>query len=250
MFFIVSKLLSFLIDPSTWIIILLLLGLSKKKQLNQLKYYKIATILFLIFSNPLLYTICIDNWEIKAINPNQMKTFDVGIVLGTTSSRDSIIQRTQFGNSSDRLFQAIDLYKKGKIKKILYCGGSGELMHPENKEGRWIEAYLIQLGIPPADIIIENNSRNTRENALFSKPLLERYAPHGNYILITSGYHMKRAVGCFRKVGITVFPYATDIEIPNNTDKLIELIIPNCYYVHEWYKLNHEIVGYLTYIII
>jgi len=65
-------------------------------------------------------------------------------------------------------------------------------------------------GVAPEDIIIESASRNTHENALYVKDLVSSNAKKGKVILITSAFHMRRAEGCFRKVGIDVTGFSTD----------------------------------------
>ena len=58
------------------------------------------------------------------------------------------------------------------IKKIVFTGGSGSILHQDMKEGKYAEQFLLNLGIPSADILIESESNNTRENAVFTQKLL------------------------------------------------------------------------------
>jgi uncharacterized SAM-binding protein YcdF (DUF218 family) len=157
------------------------------------------------------------------------------------------LDRAQFFRGVDRLIQAIELYKRGVIKKIIFTGGSGRLLHPEMKEGKYINRYLLDMGIPQEDFLIESESQNTHENALFTKTLLDQNNIKGDFLLITSGFHMRRSIGCFNKVGIVATPYSAD---PHSGPRKFEfdyLFIPAVTMMNEWDNLIHEVVGYITY---
>ena len=248
MFFLVSKLLSLLVNPTFYISLSVLLSyFLKGKSKYSRKFLATSAILFFTFSNPFLYYEAMRQWEPSTPKWSQLPVYDVGIVLGTTSEYDAQTDRIQFVNSCDRLFQAIQLYKTGKIRKILYVGGSGELLHPDDKEGVWIARYLLQLGIPSADFAIENNSRNTHENATMAIPYLKEMASGGKYLLITSAYHMYRAQKCFQRAGVVTSSYCVDrIAGPLEWDPS-KTIIPNAAIIGYWYTLNHEWLGCLSY---
>lgn len=247
MFFLVSKILSFFINPIIWILVLLLYAWLGKREHLKKRSLKIAVILFGAFSNPFLFDEAMRLWEVPAVSADRLPVYDAGIVLGTTIHFDPKIDRIQFLQQSDRLFQAVELYKKGKIKKIIYCGGSGSLLHPDEKEGVWIKRYLTLIGIPGQDIIIENDSRNTHENASFTAPILQKDVPNGRYLLITSAYHLRRAVKCFEKEGVKTNPYSTDRMSGPRKFEIDQLLLPNAYILANWYALNHELIGYFSY---
>ena len=83
-------------------------------------------------------------------------------------------------------------------------------MNNEYKESLETKKYLISHGIPKKDIITEHKSRNTKENAKFSAEILKKKYPNGKFILITSAWHMKRALLCFKRNNITIDGFATD----------------------------------------
>ena len=236
------------VNPSFYIVIAFLVAFFMRKNAAIAKRWVRAGILLLfVFSNPFLYYEAMRNWEMPTQSLSKLGEYDLGIVLGTTSEYDAQTDRIQFVNSSDRLFQAINLYKLGKIKKILYVGGSGELLHPDAKEGVWIARYLLQLGIPSQDFSIENNSRNTYENAAFAVPYIKEMAPKGKYLLITSAYHMYRSLKCFQKQGVNVQTYCVDrVAGPREWDPS-KTFVPNIAVVGYWYTLTHELMGCLMY---
>lgn len=187
-------------------------------------------------------------WEIPTIKESDMKGYDVGIVLGGMVSYDSHLDRLQFSKGSDRILQAIQLYEDGIIDKILITSGSGSITYADIKEAPLIKRYLATLEIPEDDILIESESKNTHENALFSKPILDKEAPHGKYLLITSAFHMRRGVGCFNKVGIKVTPFSTDRYSGGPRRWSLDfLLVPNIDAFQAWNVLIHEMTGYLVY---
>ncbi len=247
MFFVLSKLFVFIITPLVWIIVLLLFSLLSKYPVRKRRFLRLALLLTLFFTNSFLFDECARLWEIPATRIETLKSYDAGIVLGGMSVYDADLDRAQFYRGVDRLIQAIELYKRGKIKKIIFTGGSGRIMHPEMKEGNYINRYLMYMGIPPKDFIIENESQNTHENALFTKKLLDKENIKGDFLLITSAFHMRRSIGCFQKAGIIVTPYSTDRFSGPRKFEFDYLFIPTISVLYNWDTLIHEITGFLTY---
>ena len=117
------------------------------------------------------------------------------IVLGGSAS-DGVM-----GDSSyRRAVYAVLTYQQGAFHHIVLSGGGGS--------GRSIaevmKEYMVCRGVPPDVIILEPASNNTRENALFTKPLIAKIP--GTKVLLTSDYHMTRAHRVFAKAGIHVLP--------------------------------------------
>ncbi|MGZ4033847.1 MAG: YdcF family protein [Bacteroidia bacterium] len=247
MFFIFSKLLSFIITPIIWIIILFVISIYSKKERRRKRSFAWALGLLLFFSNSFIFDECIRMWEIPATKYENLKVYDAGIVLGGMAAYDQSFQRAQFYRGADRLIQAVELYRKGIIKKIIFTGGSGSILHSEIKEGNFINRYLLYFGIPQKDFLIESESQNTRQNALYTKQLLDKEKMSGNYLLITSAFHMRRSLGCFNKVGIATVPYSTDRYAGPRKFEFDYLFIPNSSVMNDWNTLIHEIIGYITY---
>ena len=247
MFFIFSKLLAFIITPLVWIIALFFVSAFSKNELRKKKCFRWALGLTLLFSNSFIFDVCVRLWEIPATPYETLKTHDVGIVLGGMSQYDPTLGRAQFFRGVDRLIQAVELYKRGSVKKIIFTGGSGSIAHPEFKEGNYVNRYLLIMGVPQKDFLIESESQNTRENAVFTKQLVEKEKINGSYLLITSAFHMRRSLGCFKKVGMTVDPYSVDRYAGPPKYDFDYLFIPNASTMNDWNNLIHEIVGYLTY---
>jgi uncharacterized SAM-binding protein YcdF (DUF218 family) len=247
MFFALSKLLAFIITPAIWVILLLAIAVFSQNESRKKKCLRWGFGLLIFFTNGFIFTECMLKWEIPAVQAVPTKKYEAGIVLGGMSTYDEKLDRVQFYRGVDRLLQAVELYRKGIIKKIIFTGGSGLLLHPEMKEGRYLERYLHYFNIPVNDFIVESESRNTRENALFTKEIMDKQQIRGNFLLITSGFHMRRSLGCFKTAGIVADPYSTDRFTSDRIFQFDHMFIPNISALDGWSTLVHEVVGYMTY---
>ena len=117
MFFVLSKILSFLIKPTFWVIILLASAILIKKRMRLFLLLTLFT--FLFFGNDYIYKKIVKSWEIPQTNFNSLKKYEAGIVLGGFSEYDYITKRHNFKKEADRLIYTIDLYNNKKIKKYL-----------------------------------------------------------------------------------------------------------------------------------
>jgi uncharacterized SAM-binding protein YcdF (DUF218 family) len=92
---------------------------------------------------------------------------------------------------------------------LLGSRGSGALIDDGDAEAKFAARLLESLGIARSRITLEDRSRNTLENAVFSKAIVQP-KPGERCLLVTSAYHMPRAIGVFRKAGFPVEPYPVD----------------------------------------
>ncbi len=103
--------------------------------------------------------------------------------------------------------------------------------------------------MPEKDIITEEVSKNTYENAVETKKLLDRSYPNlKTYLLITSGKHMRRANGCFEKQGLKCGLFSTDLYTgPERNYFWDQYLIPNYGNFEDWETIMKEIIGYAVY---
>lgn len=205
--------------------------------------------MLLVFGNSFLINELLSLWEIPATPLSEInQTYDVAIVLtGITSIDQKPRDRVYFNRGADRLMHALQLYKIGKVKHILISGGSGNIVGSKESEAEELAEVLKMCGVPGKDITVENKSRNTRENALFSAQVLGEKFPNQSYLLITSAFHMRRAEGCFQKAGVPVTTFTTDFYSAPRKFTPDRLLIPSEGALGKWYLLCHEILGFLTY---
>jgi len=242
MFFILSKILSFLIKPVIWIFILLVFILKEKAK----KSIYLLLFVFYFFSNSYIVDSVSKQWEINPKNISDLSSnYKYGIVLGGFSSYNKDVKHIDFNEFSDRLITAIELYNLQKIDTILISGGNGLLINDGMKESEWTYNFLLNFGIDSNRIIIENRSRNTMENASYTADIINDNKETS--LLITSAVHMRRAKMCFSKNNITVDVFTTD---NTSSDILLTfdyLLIPNSVALKKWEFLIHEWIGFMIY---
>jgi len=111
--------------------------------------------------------------------------------------------------AGERLTEAVALARRLPQARVVFSGGSDSLLRTKEPEARAAGRLLVALGIDPARLTLEDKSRSTFENASFSKALVQPKAGE-RWLLITSAWHMPRAIGCFRKAGFAVEPWPVD----------------------------------------
>lgn len=186
-----------------------------------------------------------NQWEPKAKSYEEItEVYDCAIVLaGITDPNRPPYDRIHFNKGADRVVHAVDLYKQGKVKKILISGGSGVLTFEGNKESHALADFVRMCGVDSTDVLIEDQSRNTHENALYSLSLLRG----GNYLLFTSAFHMCRAESCFAALGADVDTFPTDYYGGPIRWNLEDLLVPQAHSLQLWSILLKEWVGILAY---
>jgi uncharacterized SAM-binding protein YcdF (DUF218 family) len=248
MFFILSKTLYYITMPIVWITFILLFALITKNQKRRKRSLLIAFVLLLFFSNGFIINEFFTLWEKDAISIAQTKNYEWGIVLtGVTNTEKSSEGRVWFDKGADRVLHTVQLYKLGKIKKILITGGSGHLVSKKDAEANQLKEVFLYCGIPNADIVLENKSRNTHENALFTKQKIDSIGIKEKSLLITSAFHMRRSLGCFEKEGVNVDEFPVDYYTHDRKYSPDALIIPSEKAMYKWSILIHEVLGYVMY---
>lgn len=106
----------------------------------------------------------------------------------------------------ERINHAVDLYRRGRVHKIIFTGGQGNSNEPT--EAAAARAYAVSNGIPAGDILIEQRSHTTYENLVFAKQLADT---HGlkKILIVSDPMHMKRAVAMAHDVGLDAYPSPT-----------------------------------------
>jgi uncharacterized SAM-binding protein YcdF (DUF218 family) len=225
MFFVASKTIGVLLVPSNFISFVGLLGLI----LWRTRYGSIGR--KLVCGAVAAYLICgfspVGNlllvplesrfppWDAKGGEPDGI------IVLGGAVDPDLSAARgvTVFGTAGDRMIAAASLAHRYPKARLVYTGGSANaFLNDTAKEADWASRTFEGLGIPPDRLVMERLSRNTRENAEFTKALVNP-KPGERWLLLTSGYHMPRSMGIFRKVGFAVEAYPVDWKTRGPSDR-------------------------------
>ena len=174
MFFILSKVLIFLLSPLLWVILIFIIGFFYKNPLRKKKIFMIGLGMLLLFSNDFIINEAFIAWESKPVQISRLKKYEIAIVLtGVAGNRKGITDRVFFGKGVDRVLHTVQLYKLGKIKKILISGGSSVVIGKSIPEARQLKEVFLYCGVSERDIILEDRSRNTTESSHYSRKLID-----------------------------------------------------------------------------
>jgi uncharacterized SAM-binding protein YcdF (DUF218 family) len=248
MFFFLSKTLGYLVMPLVLVCLLFVASAILKTSRWKKCLFWVAFGMLLFFSNEFIANEVMMRWEVAPTPYAQLtKQYTYGVVLtGVTHNDATLTDRVFFQHGADRVVHAVDLYKRGLIRKIVVSGGTGRLVTESRREADDIGRALVLMGVPADSIIIENESRNTHESAVNVKHLLQNDTPD-DLLLITSGFHMRRSLACFRKVGLVVTPFSTDFYTHPRYYTVDVLIIPKVDGLIIWNKLVKEWTGFVAY---
>lgn len=250
MFFILSKTLNYLVQPLVLILLCVLIGIFLRNPLWRKRMLTTGFILFLFFTNSFIAGEVMRAWEPKPVAYQDIdKTYDLGILLaGVTRPGNEPKDRVYFQRGVERLTHTLQLYKLGKIRRILVAGGSGRLLDIGEREADDIRNALVMMGVDEKDILVENNSRNTRESAVEVREILAEMDQNASgCILITSAFHMPRSSACFEKVGLPMDTFPTDSYTHPRTFTPDVLFIPKTGALEIWHKLTREWTGFIAY---
>ncbi len=231
-----------------WIFILCIVALYLKNKKISKRLFIITGVLVVVLTNPFLASQATKAYEYAPINARTMKTnYEYALVLGGYTDYDKSVERVVFQNSSDRLWQALRLYEQGKVKKIILSGGEGRIIQRGYTESESTRDFLLEMGFPADDIIVETQSRNTFENIKYSKQLLDSLHNTDTVLLITSATHLPRALACTRKAGLKVNVFSTDYFVAPEKYGIDYFIIPDSMALERWRVLIREFIGFAMY---
>jgi uncharacterized SAM-binding protein YcdF (DUF218 family) len=215
MFFTVSKVLGFFTVPSNFLIAIGLLGIILLcTRFTRLASWLIVSSLVLIavaglspLGNALILPLeqRFPPWHASAGAPDGI------VVLGGAISPDISAARgaTALNEAAERVTVTAELARRYPNARIIYSGGSSALIFDEGLEAGFAVRQLEALGVARERITAEEQSRNTIENAVFSR-LVANPKPGEHWLLVTSASHMPRAMAAFRAADFPVEAYPVD----------------------------------------
>lgn len=245
--YIISKIVGFILDPILWIVALIVFAFLTRRQALKPRLYRWAALLLLVFTNPWLVNNLWYAYQAKAVDLRDGEQYSTAILLGGLAGLDEFRNKGIFTQSSDRFIQTARLYETGRVKKILVTGGDSRIIRRSvYNEADFLASNLQDLKIPVADILVENDARNTIENARFSKRILDSTGIPGPYLLVTSAIHMPRALKIYRAAGMDVKPYPCNFVVVRSNTKIdFDNFVPSGSSLYSWKILLKEWVGQL-----
>lgn len=212
MFFILSKTLGVLTQPSVFLIVVGFFGLALvlTRWRRAGKKIALASLVLLLLlglfpvGNVLLHVLeaRFPKWDAARGAPDGV------VVLGgaISPSMSRAYGEPSVGGNAGRILGMAQLARAYPQARIIYSGGDGTLSGREGAEADYVPPLLELFGLPRDRVILEARSRNTVENAIFSKAIANP-KPDERWLLVTSARHMPRAIGIFRQAGFAVEAY-------------------------------------------
>lgn len=220
MFFYVSKIVWAVVTPSTFLTLLAVAGLAMS-----LRWYRPGMALaalgvggLLVFGlGPFGRMLMVPLESRFPSYVDDGRPVDGIIVLGGSELPGISAARGQpsFLESAERILAMGELARRYPQARVIFAGGSGRLSAVPVQEAEVVRMALPQIGLPEGRVEFETASRNTAENARLAKALITPGSGE-NWLLVTSAFHMPRAVGCFRAVGFPVTAYPVDFRTTGN----------------------------------
>lgn len=215
MAFILSKLLWFVAEPSNLFVILL--GLAALSLFTRWRRWGRRLAVILALAGVTIAVVPVSEWLLLPLEdrfppPQAMPpTIDGIIVLGGSVSTNLTELRGQpiVNEHSERLLALAELARRYPQAKLVFSGGSASLLDPEFREADVARLVLLQIGVDVGRVVFERRSRNTHENVIESKSIVQP-APGETWLVVTSAWHMPRSIGIFRKAGWPVVAYPVD----------------------------------------
>jgi uncharacterized SAM-binding protein YcdF (DUF218 family) len=245
MFFVISKILGFFALPSNAIASLFVLSvalylLRQRRHAIRLLAVSIVALLVVGYSplgNMLLLPLTerFPRWQDAGRQPDGIIVLGGAIDSELSEARGSI----EFDSSAERIVVMLQLARRFPNARIVFSGGSGNLIANSVPEAPVAGHLLEEFGVARDRITLESRSRTTDENAAFTRDLVKP-KPGEVWLLVTSAFHMPRSIGVFRAAGFDVEAYPVDwrtrgwIDATTPFDKLSAGLAHADVAVHEW----------------
>ena len=245
--FYIAKVANYLLEPLyillffLIILIFLLLFTNLKKLI--IFFAKFLLILFLFFGYTPLSNFLLNKIE-DFIKPSKypIQQLKGVVVLGgsfysglKSKERNEVL----LNSSAERLTKVLEIYNKNPKLLILFSGFSGELKPQGWSESDMAKKFFLDQGVRFDNLILENKSRNTFENIIYSKDIIK--TNKGTWGLITSASHMPRSYFSFKKQGLILEPISVDYKTGTSSIFWINFDIKKG--LENWNIILHEVVG-------
>jgi uncharacterized SAM-binding protein YcdF (DUF218 family) len=223
LFFLLSKTLGTMLLPTNFLIALGVAGAlllasrfsSLGRKLLVISVVLLAVCGFSPLGNIFLYPLeqRFPPWDAAQGPPDGIVVLGGPIDADISVAHDTPVIR----GAPDRMFAAAALAHRYPNARIVFSGGSGNVISNDAREADFAAEVFESLGVDRSRLTMERRSRNTYENAEFSKVAAAPKAGE-RWLLVTSAFHMPRAIGLFRKAGFAVEPYPVDWRVGGRAD--------------------------------
>ena len=255
MFFVLSKLLDVFLGPLGWALLLLALAVPWRRPRRRSGWKRrrllggLALAVLWIFSTDLVANTLFYRLEHQVESTNvPTQVYDAVVLLGGAGDERVEAETGQlaFNENVERLIATHRVLADGHARFAILSGAANDAALADHSEARMLARQLVLWGIAPGRLIIEEQARNTRENALYSKELAIQRG-FAKVLVITSAFHMPRAVECFGAVGMPVDTLLVDFRAHAHADSFPRMILPRAHAFAQSSEYFREIFGLQVY---
>jgi uncharacterized SAM-binding protein YcdF (DUF218 family) len=209
--YVLSKLLWFVLRPATFALLLSLIGLAawwRGRRWGRWPLLAGLSFFVVVIATPISPLIVMPLEERFSRPAEPPSHVDGIIILGGAVDQNLTEARgiPALNGAAERMTEAIVLGRRYPEARIVFTGGQGGLIHGAMSEAEVTRQLWSAMGLDEARVTYENESRNTHQNAVLTKALINP-RPGETWLLVTSASHMPRSVGVFRKAGFPVVPW-------------------------------------------
>jgi uncharacterized SAM-binding protein YcdF (DUF218 family) len=246
MFFSLSKILAFFLDPCFYIAVLTAAAVLcvRRGRFVKAAVVALAVYIFIVCFTPFaaVLTIKLEDKFKPVTTPLPMSA--AVVLSGSTLEFSNQTGQYDWGVAVDRIMEAIRLYRAGDVEWLIISGGTPYKRTDILDESPSMKKIALEWGVPENRIILDTDSLNTRENAVFCKRIIEAKGLQDFY-LVTSALHMRRAMAAFVKEGMKPTPYPVDFQL--GTAGWRRYLVWGTPALDLFRASLHEIVGYWVY---
>jgi len=249
--FYIAKVANYLLEPlyilSFLLLILIFLLLFTNFKKLTIFFAKFLLILFLFFGYTPLSNFLLNKIE-DFIKPSKYPVQQLTGVIILGGSFDLELESKErnevlLNSSAERLTKALEIYKKNPRLLILFSGASNKIKPIGWTESDMAKKFFLEQGVRSENLILENKSRNTFENIIYSKDIIK--TNKGTWGLITSASHMPRSYFGFKRQGLILEPISVDYNTGTSSFFWINFDIKKG--LENWNIILHEVVGIFYY---
>jgi uncharacterized SAM-binding protein YcdF (DUF218 family) len=209
-FYVLSKILDILLSPLSWALLFCLYALRRKRhplgrRARRWPALAAALVLYVFSIEPVANGLTASLETPDATRVRADVTYDAVALLGGVVDDRATFSHGQraYNDNVERLLVTYDLLRSGRARFAVISGGAVDATRAEIVEARVLGEQLVDWGIAPERVIVEDQAKNTRENAVY----IAKIARERNWreiLMVTSAMHVPRALDCFRAVSLRV----------------------------------------------
>lgn len=254
MFYVLSKLLDVFLSPLTWALVLVALAVPWRRRAARRWRRRRAlgaiglAVLVVASLEPVDDAIA---WRLEHTTTSTYRpdvVYDAVILLGGVTDERVTAETGQktYNNNVERLTATYELLRDGKARVAILSGAAMDPNLAAFGEARALATQLREWGIADDRIVVEDKARNTRENAVYAAAIV-RARGLSKVVIVTSAFHMPRAIACFEAVGLPVDTLMVDYRTPRSTPLGLARLLPRAHALYGTTESLREIFGLVVY---